>query len=60
LFDDYYPDRRPELAGLGCQTIIDALDPEQYAVEVLEPVDAFEQPWGMLRVQMARVRLNQP
>jgi hypothetical protein len=60
LFDDYYPDPGPELQGLGCQTIIDALDMSRYAVEVLEPTDAFEQPWGMLRVKMARVRLRQP
>jgi hypothetical protein len=59
LFDDYYPERLPELQGLGCQTIIDALDPAQYSVEVLEPTDAFEQPWGMLRVKMAKVRLRQ-
>jgi hypothetical protein len=60
LFDDYYPDQRKELEGLGCQTIIDALDPSRYAFEVLEPTDAFEQPWGMLRVKMARVKLRQP
>lgn len=58
LFDDYYPDRTPELQGLGCQTIIDNLDPRLYTAEVMEPTDEFEQPWGMLRVQMARVSLN--
>jgi hypothetical protein len=56
IFDDYYPDRVPELEGLGCQSIIDALDTTRYLVEVLEPADAFDQPWGTLRVQMARVR----
>jgi hypothetical protein len=60
LFDDYYPDRLSDLEGLGCQTIIDSLDTGRYAVEVLEPTDAFEQPWGTLRVKMARVRLRQP
>lgn len=58
LFDDYYPEPRAELRGLGCQTIIDALDTSRYTVEVLEPTDAFEQPWGQLRVKMARVRLK--
>lgn len=58
LFDDYYPDPRPELDGLGCQTIIDALDRGRYEVEVLEPTDSFEQPWGALRVRMARVSLR--
>ena len=58
VFDDYYPEHRAELQGLGCQTIIDALDTSRYTVEVLDPTDAFEQSWGMLRVKMARVRLN--
>ena len=60
LFDDYYPDPSPELAGLGCQTIVDSLDQACYSVEVLQPTDEFPQPWGMLRVQIARVTLNQP
>jgi hypothetical protein len=55
IFDDYYPGAGPELEGLGCQSLIDHLDRSSYSVEVLEPTDAFEQPWGMLRVQMARV-----
>jgi hypothetical protein len=59
LFDDYYPDRQRELEGLGCQSIIDALDRTHYVVEVLEPTDAFVQPWGTLRVKMARVKLKQ-
>lgn len=59
LFDDYYPDRAPQLAGLGCQTIIDGLDPTRYEVEVFEPTDSFDQPWGTLRVRMARVSLRQ-
>lgn len=60
LFDDYYPDRLRELEGLGCQSIIDALDRGRYDVEVLEPTDAFEKPWGTLRVRMARVHLKRP
>jgi hypothetical protein len=60
LFDDYYPDSVPELQGLGCQTIVESLNRERYTVEVLPPIDEFPQPWGMLRVQMARVTLNQP
>jgi hypothetical protein len=59
LFDDYYPDNAPQLKGLGCQTIIDALDTSRYHVEVLEPTDSFEQPWGQFRVRMARVTLRQ-
>jgi hypothetical protein len=60
LFDDYYPDPSPELDGLGCQTIVDSLDQARYSVEVLQPTDEFPQPWGTLRVQIARVTLNQP
>jgi hypothetical protein len=60
LFDDYYPDPQPQLEGLGCQSIIDALDRARYVVEILEPTDAFVQPWGTLRVKMARVKLRQP
>ncbi len=58
IFDDYYPGAGPELAGLGCQHLIDGLDRSEYSVELLEPTDAFEQPWGVLRVQMARVMLS--
>ena len=58
LFDDYYPDQISELDGLGCQTIIDALDRDRYEVEVLEPTDSFARPWGTLRVRMASVRLR--
>ncbi len=57
VFDDYYPNAGPELAGLGCHSLIDQLDPGAYAVEVLEPTDEFEQSWGALRVRMARVTL---
>jgi len=55
IFDDYYPDPEPALAGLGCQSIIDGLERSTYQVEVLPTTDAFPQPWGVLRVRMARV-----
>jgi hypothetical protein len=58
IFDDYYPEAGPDLDGLGCQSVIDALDRRVYTVEVLEPTDAFEKPWGILRVRMARVGLR--
>jgi hypothetical protein len=58
IFDDYYADPAPELNGLGCQSVIDALDRKTYEVEVLEPTDEFEKPWGVLRVRMARVSLR--
>jgi predicted O-methyltransferase YrrM len=55
IFDDYYPDPEPALSGLGCQSIVDGLDRSTYRVEVLPTMDAFPQPWGVLRVRMARV-----
>lgn len=58
IFDDYYPDPVPELTGLGCQGVIDQLDRSTYAVDVLDPTDSFEQPWGVLRIQMARIALR--
>jgi predicted O-methyltransferase YrrM len=58
IFDDYYPDPEPALSGLGCQSIVDRLDRSTYEVEVLPTMDAFPQPWGVLRVRMARVSLR--
>jgi methyltransferase family protein len=55
IFDDFYPDPLPQLQELGCQTIIENLDRTQYSVQVLQPIDSFEKPWGTLRVQMVRV-----
>lgn len=56
LFDDYYVNQASAVEGLGCQSIIDALDRSRYEVEVLDPVDEFPKPWGTLKVRMARVR----
>jgi hypothetical protein len=59
VFDDYYVDAGPELEGVGCQTVIDALDPEEYEVEQLSPVDKFTENWGTRLVAMVRVRRRQ-
>jgi hypothetical protein len=59
IFDDYYVDAAPELDGVGCQTVIDALDPAEYEVEQLKPVDRFEESWGDRLVAMVRVRRRQ-
>jgi predicted O-methyltransferase YrrM len=56
LFDDYYVDPAPELAGLGCQTLIDALDRNAFDVRFPGPIDVFPQPWGELRIRIAEVR----
>jgi hypothetical protein len=55
LFDDYYVDPAPELAGLGCQSLIDGLDRRAFAVRFPGPVDVFPQPWGALNIRIAEV-----
>lgn len=56
LFDDYYVDPAPRLAGLGCQTLIDGLDRARFEVAFPGPVDVFPQSWGELRIRLARVK----
>ena len=56
VFDDYYTHDPHAPEGVGCQTIIDALDRSAYEVEVLDPTDTFRKDWGLLRVRMVRVR----
>ena len=56
IFDDYYSNREAEVEGLGCQTLIDKLDSDTYEVEMLTPVDPFPKDWGVLNVNMVRVR----
>ncbi len=58
LFDDYYTNTEPDVAGLGCQHLVDGLDRQRYEVEVLAPEDRFEKAWGTLKVRMARVTLR--
>ncbi|MFN2565737.1 MAG: class I SAM-dependent methyltransferase [Gemmatimonadaceae bacterium] len=56
IFDDYYMNEPSEVPGLGCQTIVDALDRAMYDVTLLEPVDQFPKSWGVLKVRFAQVR----
>lgn len=58
LFDDYYLNEPKDVAGVGCQGLIDGLDRAAYEVTILEPEDRFAKEWGTLRVKMARVRLK--
>ncbi len=55
IFDDYYPQARPELGGVGCNQLIDGLDRDRYRVEILEPEDRFRKSWGVLAIRMVRV-----
>jgi len=56
LLDDYYVDPGPELDGLGCQSIVDALDRRRFDVRLLEPVDVIERGSGPLKIRMALVQ----
>lgn len=58
IFDDYYMNDPSEVPGLGCQTIVDALDRSKYEVRLLEPVDPAPKSWGVLKVRFAQVRLR--
>jgi len=59
IFDDYYGNTGPEVAGVGCRSIIENLDRSEFDVEVLSPEDRFSKEWGTLRVSMARVTRRQ-
>lgn len=56
IFDDYYMNDPREVVGLGCQTIVDALDRSRYDVTLLDPIDRFPKAWGVLQVRFAQVR----
>lgn len=56
LLDDYYPEVRPELSGVGCKQLVDGLDTDRYRVEILDTEDRFRKGWGVLAIRMARVR----
>jgi hypothetical protein len=59
IFDDYYAEAGPELEGVGCQNLIDGLDPAEYQIEHLSPIDSFHESWGTRLVAMVRVRRRQ-
>jgi predicted O-methyltransferase YrrM len=56
VLDDYYVDPGPELAGLGCQSLVDALDRTRYEVRLLDPMDVFEREAGLLKIRMVLVQ----
>lgn len=58
VLDDYYLNQEEAVEGMGCQTIVDALDRDRFNVEVLPIENAFEKEWGVLRIKMARVTLR--
>ncbi len=58
IFDDYYVNENPEIAGLGCQAIVDHLDQDLFDVNLLEPTDVFTKEWGELKIKMVMVKRN--
>lgn len=60
IFDDYYSNEESEVRGMGCQLLIDKLDRNIYDVEILEPEDNFKKKWGVLRINMVKVKYKKP
>ena len=60
IFDDYYNNSEKEVSGVGCQSLIDALDRNSYDVEFLKPEDPIQKEWGTLKISMAKVRKSHP
>ena len=58
IFDDYYNNEEPEVTGIGCQSLIRHLDTNLYDIQMQEPEDHFKIEWGILRVNMVKVRLK--
>ena len=58
LFDDYYLNSQPHIQRVGCQSLVDALDRKVYDVDILQPTDSFTVEWGILKINMARVRMR--
>jgi len=56
ILDDYYIDPGPDLAGVGCQSLIDGLERSRYDVEVLDPMDVIDRPAGPLKIRMVCVQ----
>lgn len=57
IFDDYYIcDNAEAIAEIGCQKIIDALNPNVYSSRLYPTVDSFEREFGTQHIQFARVQ----
>jgi len=58
IFDDYYRNKEDFIINkLGCNHIINSLDPSIYKIEFLKPEDQFKQDWGTLNINMVKVSL---
>ena len=55
VFDDYYIDPPADVAEMGCNAVIDAIDQEEYDVQHLWPADSFRKKWSVLTIRMIMV-----
>lgn len=56
VIDDYFENEELEVREFGSQVLVESLDPASWQVRLLDPLDTFEHPWGVLRTRMVEVR----
>lgn len=57
IFDDYY-DNEEVIQNYGCNLLIDSLNRNIYDIEILEPQEQFPKDWGILKINMVKVKLK--
>lgn len=57
IFDDYY-DNDEIIQKYGCNLLIDSLNRDIYEIEILKPQEQSLQDWGILKINMVKVRLK--
>jgi len=55
IFDDYYENSELQVEGIGCRSIVDGLDRDEFDVEMLSPRDSFPKEWGTQHTRMVLV-----
>ena len=59
IFDDFYNNTEKEVEQVGCQSLIQSLNKDLYHVEILHPENQAVKDWGILRVNMVKVKKKQ-
>jgi hypothetical protein len=57
IFDDYY-DNEDLIQKYGCNFLIDDLNRDNYDIEILKPQEQSIQNWGILKINMVKVKLK--